>query len=575
MPANRFEAMSDDDKTTDKKPMEVLIRKRIGEIPILQTVIQRLRLREILLSYIKPHGNETVPAVDTLLVLVWNIACGRQPLYELPEWVAKLDGGLLGHTVDAAENPYGDDRFGRALDKLYAADRASMVTDIALRVIETTGVDLSELHNDSTTVKSFGSMPGKTATGLYFTQGHSKDHRPDLKQIVYNLTISADGAIPIHYKTYPGNRTDDTLHIETWNALRQITGKADFLYVADSKVCTHKQLSHIVRHGGRVVTLMPETWKEASAFKAALRQTVKAKKRILRRPLPNDVEGYETFYCFSGQYRTVKGRHPLHWIYSTQKKTRDRATREKRLQKAEHALTELMGKLNTRALKTKDQIQQRVQKILQGHGVEAFYHTEIGEVEQQWTKQIGKGRPGKNTQYETIVETLYTLSWRRNREALDREKRVDGIFPILCTDEAMTAKAALEAYKYQPRLEKRFCQLKSVHQVAPTLFKRVERVEAIMLLFFLALILQAVIEREVRRKMKASNIEALSIYPEHRLAYHPTTAKIFERFQDIANYRVVEDNQVIKVYRDEITDLHKEILGLLGMTEKNYWQKVA
>jgi len=144
-----------------KQRAEALIRKRIGEIPILQTVIQRLRLREILLSYIKPHGNETVPAVDTLLVLVWNIACGRQPLYELPEWVAKLDGGLLGHTVDAAENPYGDDRFARALDKLYAADRASMVTDIALRVIETTGVDLSELHNDSTTVKSFGSMPGR------------------------------------------------------------------------------------------------------------------------------------------------------------------------------------------------------------------------------------------------------------------------------------------------------------------------------------------------------------------------------------------------------------------------------
>jgi transposase len=558
-----------------KQRAEALIRKRIGEIPILQTVIQRLRLREILLSYIKPHGNETVPAVDTLLVLVWNIACGRQPLYELPEWVAKLDGGLLGHTVDAAENPYGDDRFARALDKLYAADRASMVTDIALRVIETTGVDLSELHNDSTTVKSFGSMPGKTATGLYFTQGHSKDHRPDLKQIVYNLTISADGAIPLHYKTYPGNRTDDTVHIETWNALRRMTGKADFLYVADCKVCTHKQLSHIVRHGGRVVTLMPETWKESGDFKATLRQTVKAKKRILRRPLPNDEESYETFYCYSGQYRTKKGRHPLHWIYSTQKKKRDRAARDRQLQKAEYDLTELMGKLNTRALKTKDQIQQRVQKILQGHGVEAFYHSEIGEVKQQWTKQIGKGRPGKNTQYETTVETLYTVSWTRNKEVLDREKKVDGLFPILCTDEAVTAKAALEAYKYQPRLEKRFCQLKSVHQVAPTLFKRVERVEAIMLLFFLALILQAVIERDVRQNMRASNIDALSIYPEHRLAYHPTTAKIFERFKDISNYRVVEGDQVIKVYRDEITDLHKEILALLGMTEKSYWQKVA
>jgi transposase len=138
----------------------------------------------------------------------------------------------------------------------------------------------------------------------------------------------------------------------------------------------------------------------------------------------------------------------------------------------------------------------------------------------------------------------------------------------------MTAKAALEAYKYQPRLEKRFCQLKSVHHVAPTLFKKVERVEAIMLLFFLALILQAVIERQVRKKMKTSDIEALSIYPEHRLAYHPTTAKIFERFQDISNYKIVEGDRVIKVYRDEITELQREILGLLDMTEEDYWENV-
>lgn len=65
-----------------EKPTQALIRKRIGEIPLLQTVIQRLGLREILLSYIKPHGNETVPAVDTLRVLTCNIAGGRQPLYE-------------------------------------------------------------------------------------------------------------------------------------------------------------------------------------------------------------------------------------------------------------------------------------------------------------------------------------------------------------------------------------------------------------------------------------------------------------------------------------------------------------
>lgn len=553
---------------------EKLIRKRIGEIPLLQAVIQKLGLKQVLQHYIKPHGNESVSAVDTLLLLVMNITCGRQPIYELPEWVSKLDGRLVGRDRELSEQLFNDDRFGRALDKLYEADRASMVTDIALRVVETTGVDLSQLHNDSTTVKTFGVMPGKTATGLCFRRGHSKDHRPDLKQIVYNLTISADGAIPIHYKAYPGNRTDDTVHIEIWNALRHIAGKAGFLYVADCKVCTDKQLRHIVGNGGRVVTLMPETWKEVGAFKNTLRETIKAKKRILRRHLSNNDEEFETFYEFSGRYRTEKRNYPIHWIYSTEKKKRDRSSREKRLKEAEHALTELMGKLNTRNLKTKEQIIQRVEKILKASDVSAFFHIDIREAKEQREKQIGKGRPSQDTQYETIINTIYTLYWRRNTQALDREKKVDGIFPVLCTDDKLTAKAALEAYKYQPRLEKRFCQLKSVHQVAPTLFKKVERVEAIMLLFFLALILQSVIEREVRQQMKKSGIEALDIYPEHRLAYHPTTAKIFERFCDISHYQIVEDDRVVKSFSDELTETQKSILTLLGMKEEGYWGQI-
>lgn len=209
---------------TNPLPHEKLIRKRIAEIPLLQAVEKRLGLKDILKRYILPHANEIVPAIDSLLLLTFNIACGRQPLYELETWLAKLDSGLLNIDGDAlSQEPlsddipsiFNDDRFGRALDKMYHADRASMITDIAVRVVQVTGVDVSQLHNDSTSVKTTGKMLGKTRSGLYFAQGHSKDHRPDLKQVIYSLTISADGGIPIHFKAYPGNTTDDTTHIET------------------------------------------------------------------------------------------------------------------------------------------------------------------------------------------------------------------------------------------------------------------------------------------------------------------------------------------------------------------------
>ena len=83
-----------------------------------------------------------------------------------------------------------------------------------------------------------------------------------------------------------------------------------------------------------------------------------------------------------------------------------------------------------------------------------------------------------------MIKSIYTLSWTRNKESLVKEKKVDGIFPLLSTDKDLSAKDALIAYKYQPKLEKRFTQFKSVHNAAPLFFKKIERIEANMFVFF-------------------------------------------------------------------------------------------
>jgi len=177
---------------------EQLRRKRIGEIPLLQSIAQRLGFPELLKRYIKPHGNEKIAAADTLLTLVFNIASGRQPLYELEHWTAQLDGRLLGRDSQLPAALFNDDRYGRALDKLFAVDRASLMTDVVLQVIAATDLDLQQIHNDSTSVKTTGKMPGESRTGLFFARGHSKDHRPDLKQIVFSLNLSRRrGADPL------------------------------------------------------------------------------------------------------------------------------------------------------------------------------------------------------------------------------------------------------------------------------------------------------------------------------------------------------------------------------------------
>lgn len=551
-----------------------LKRLQVGGLPLIHAIIKRMRLKEILYKYIAAHGNEDIPAVETLMLLIYNLILGKYPLYELQEWVESIDFSCISN--EAYENvKFNDDRFGRVLEKLYLVDRASLMTELVVEFVKEFNIALQRVSNDSTTIKAFGKYPGKTITGLELKRGNSKDHRPDLKQLVFSLSVAGDGAVPIHYKCYPGNVTDDKTHIETWNTLRQITGCSDFLYVADSKLCTDEQLSYIVNQGGRVVTIIPETWNEVESFKEQLRKTKKAKDIIWRRRKPGSDDQKEYFSAFRGDYVTTKRGYRVHWIYSSEKRKRDRQSREKHLKKVEQSLAVLNGKINKRGLKTKKKIEEAVQQIIEEHKLEDFFHISIGTITERCKVQIGSGRPGKNTQYKTCVNRLFTLSWTQKKQALKQEAQTDGVFPLLCTDKALKAKQVLKAYKYQPRLEKRFSQFKTVHNAAPLLFKKIERIEANMFGFFIALIVQALLEREVRIKMKENKIETIRVYPEQREADHPTTSKIIDRFESISTYKIIENSKIVEAFKDSLNDDQKLILSLLNIEENKYWNSAA
>ncbi len=545
-------------------------RLEVGGLPLIHAVVERMGLRQILCEHITAHGNEDIAPVESLMLLIFNLTLGKDPLYELEGWVDSIDPRCVGYENFPC-GKFNDDRFGRALDRLYMADRASIMTRLVVRMVHEFNVNLDRIHNDSTSVKAHGKIAGKTSSGLELRRGHSKDHRPDLKQLVFCLSLSSDGAVPIHHKSYPGNQSDDQTHIETWNIIREIYSDSTFLYVADSKLCTDEQLSYIVGHGGRVITIIPETWRETTAFKETLRKTKKAKTEIWRRQKPGSDTEMEYFSMFKGECFTEKRGYKIHWIYGSEKRKRDRTGRENRLAKAERKLAELNARINTRKLKTKEEIEVAATKILQEDNLENFFHLEVGTVTEKYHFQRSKGRPGKNTKYTTRTNTRCSLSWTRNANALKREANTDGIFPLLCTDENLSAKEVLQAYKYQPRLEKRFSQFKSIHNAAPLLFKKIERVEANMFAFFIALIIQALIEREVRQKMQSHKIRSLAIYPEERDAMHPTTSKVFKKFDGVSIYRITRKSKVIEEYRDELNETQKSILSFFNITEKQFW----
>lgn len=128
----------------------------LGGLPVVNHFWDRLRLGELLGSHL-PAGDarlKLAPATAVRLV-VTNLLIGREPLYGLGEWAARFAPQLLGLAAGQA-GAVNDDRVGRALERLFDADRASLLTTLVLRAVREFGIDTSECHNDSTSISLSG-----------------------------------------------------------------------------------------------------------------------------------------------------------------------------------------------------------------------------------------------------------------------------------------------------------------------------------------------------------------------------------------------------------------------------------
>ena len=170
-----------------------------------------------------------------LTLLIHNILTTPNPLYEMEDWLKPLDAEKLG--LRPEETKYiQDDKIGRGLARFYHSRHKDVFFRLALRAIKIFELDCSRIHHDTTTVTFAGKYPGWSAKEL-LTHGKNKDHRPDLKQLVLGLTVTADGAVPISHQIYDGNQTDDRLHPANHKALQKLLQRVGFHLCCGLQAC--------------------------------------------------------------------------------------------------------------------------------------------------------------------------------------------------------------------------------------------------------------------------------------------------------------------------------------------------
>jgi len=541
----------------------------VGAHPIIEHFIETLRIRDIIGSYLPTDRRMKLDDGKVLALLIHNILTSPNPLYEMEDWLKPLDAEKVGLRPEETKWIQ-DDRIGRALAKFYNSRHKDVFFRLALRAIKVFDLYCGRIHHDTTSVTFVGRYGGWNATEQ-LALGKNKDHRPDLKQLVLGLNVTADGAVPISHRIYDGNQTDDRIHPANHQALQRLLGRVDFIYVADCKLATKENLQKLSAWHGRFVSVMPRSWKEDEPFRRRVRQGKIQWKHILSRKNDRNPDSkLDRYYVAKGNYQTSSG-YRLHWIRSTQKAEQDAATRTRRMERALEELRNIQTKLNAYKLKARKQIKQRVETILQEQHCQQVIRYEIHATRQYERVYQQKGRPRKDSPYKISWKQVFSLSFSVDKDAVQEEEKTDGVFPLITNldAEAYPAKKVLDIYKFQPFLEKRHTQLKTYQEIAPVYLKKAERVVAFLHVHVMALMVGSLIERRLRQSMRKKNLQSLPIYPEDRPCASPTIFDIVRLFKNVERYEVTSGDEIL-IFPAELSKIQKEVLNLLSINLAAY-----
>jgi transposase len=194
----------------------------------------------------------------------------------------------------------------------------------------------------------------------------------------------------------------------------------------------------------------------------------------------------------------------------------------------------------------------------------------VSETVQERYRQEKRGRPGNDTRYRKITKTRYAITVEIDAARVRYDAASDGCFPLITNDPKLTDVEALTAYRYQPTLEKRHHELKSVQDAAPVTLKSPFRIEALFTCQFIAQLINCLIERELRQAMAHHGIRQLSLYHEQRACTAPTTTRVYEQFAGVQRHQLTSQGQHLQTFDPQLTELQQQLLDLLDVPASAY-----
>ena len=449
---------------------------------------------------------------------------------------------LLGKGIEPSH--LNDTVLGRALDAVQHYGTTKLFSQISLKVFSVLNLSPRKIHMDSTDfhvdgVYNSNNKPEEGSSTIHITKGYSRDHRPDLNQVVLNMITDNRAGIPLHMEVLNGNCSDKTAFKKTISRhIKELQNIAPSSFmVMDSAGYTKEGISEFSNLTDWICRV-PESIKEAKDF-------IKESKKWTE-----SENGYKYTSKLSA-YAGVDQRWIL--VFSNEAYSREMKTLTKNYSKSSTKENKAFNKLSKEKFKCKADAEKALGKFKKTLKFTNVDNVIIQEV---------KGKKNQNQLFSISGNITCSIEQFENKAILK------GKF-IIATNQLDNEKfddiAIISGYKEQSHVERGFRFIKDPQFVASNFFvKKPERLEALVFIMTLCLTIYAALEYRIRDMLKKENQTIKNQVGKPK--QNPTTRWVFHLFSGIHILYGLEKNVVLNV-----KDVHLKILDLLGENYKKHY----
>jgi transposase len=529
--------------------------KSLDHLGLVSGMIDELGIVESIDSHLSIDGINRDVSLGTLCksLIINGLGFSQRTLYMVSSFFSnKPIELLLGPDIDSSQ--LNDTSLGRCLDAIYSYGSTTLYANITPIICKKLGLEPKIVHMDSTDFHLDGVYNSRQESVgesvIHLRHGYSRDHRPDLNQVVLNLIVENQTGIALHMEALSGNVSDKTAFTQTiTNHISQLQSVYDIDYVVmDSAGYTKKTLTSSAT-STLWISRVPETLTES--------------KHIISTQYDNWEslgEAYK-FIGFKSNYSGIDQRWLL--VFSKEAYTRELLTLKKNYAKLSQKEYQDFLKLSRECF----DCQVDAKKAFENFVKKCKYVTISDLTFKEEAVFEKRGRPKKD-EFPTKSHYYIQASVYCQMDNFEKMAETKGRF-IIATNEMnqvkLSDKALFETYKGQSKVERGFRFLKDPQFMASTFFvKKPERIEALLFIMTLCLTVYAAIEYRIRQSLKEQNQTLPNQLAKE--VKNPTARWLFSCF--IGIHVLYKDNKPIIL---NIIPLHLKILKLFGPHFNKYY----